>query len=266
VAIAVRTSPSTIEFYAREATVSESRGYAVMKVSILSSPRRRRKLMWLGGAVACAGVIALGIVLLPTHGSSRSGVQSPPKGFSLTTPSPTTSSSGTGAPVAAIQRLDDEFVNDLVQRKNLSRAHSLLAANLRSRYLLADWRAGHDLPISVNGGRDYRAASIVSFYGPKHVGLVSSLSPRFGAQPQEQPLAAVRFAKTDGRWLVEYVQQGHGTRLIDQTNYAPPGFLPGSHRQTFWDWAILGLIGVALIAVVAFLDRLLSRKPKGSLA
>ena len=62
------------------------------------------------------------------------------------------------------------------------------------------------------------------------------------------------------------MHQGHASRLVDQTNYAPPGFLPGSHRQTFWDWAIFGLIGVALIAVVAFLDRLLSRKPKGSLA
>ena len=237
-----------------------------MKMSILSSPRRRRKLVWLGGAVACAGIVALGIVLFPTHGSSKSGVQSPPKGFSLTTPSAPPSARGPGAPVAAIQRLDNEFVNDVIQRRNLGRVHSLLAANLRSRYSLADWQAGRDLPISVKGGGDYRASSIVSFYGAKHVGLVSSLSRRFGARPQEQPLAAVRFAKTNDRWLLEYVHQGHASRLVDQTNYAPPGFLPGSHRQTFWDWAIFGLIGVALIAVVAFLDRLLSRKPKGSLA
>jgi hypothetical protein len=228
--------------------------------------------MWLGGAIVCAAVLAVGIVLIPTHGSATSGDQSPPKDSSLTALSPATSAPAPGAPVAAIRRLDDEFVNDLVQRRNLGRAHALLAVKLRSRYSLAGWQAGHDLPISVKSGEDYRASSIVSFSGPKHVGLISSLSPRLGAEPSGPTLVAVRFAKADGRWLVEYVHQGHGSvnqqglAVVDQTNYSPPGFLPGSHIQTFWDWAILGLIFVGLIAVViavvTLLDRLLSRPAK----
>jgi len=219
--------------------------------------------MWLGGAVAVAGVVALGIVLIPTHGSSTTSAQSPPTASSFTTPAPSGSERATPAPVAAVRGLDDEFVNDIVQRRNLGRAHSLLGAKLRDRYTLADWRAGGHLPISVRRGVTYRPASnIVSFYGPTQMGFVSTVSPRSAPATGEPPLFAVRFAKTNKRWLVDYIDQGSASRIVDQANYAPPGFLPGTHRQTFSDWAILELIGLALIAVVVFLDRLLSRPPK----
>jgi hypothetical protein len=67
-------------------------------------------------------------------------------------------------------------------------------------------------------------------------------------------LFAVRFDKTNGRWLVDYVHQGHGSNYIDDSNYAPAGFLPGSHQETLWTW--LALVGgfLGIVAVAAFFE------------
>ncbi len=58
------------------------------------------------------------------------------------------------------------------------------------------------------------------------------------------------FDKMNGRWLLDYRHRGHGCERIDETNYALPGFLPGSHVETIWTWSILvgGLLGLILVA------------------
>ena len=145
---------------------------------------------------------------------------------------------------------------DVVFRKNLARAHALLDPKQRAKYALADWRAGNHLPVSVDPQKQYPLSTELSFAGAKTAGFVSAVdeAPQVSSQTS---LVAVRFAKERGHWLVDYINQGHSSRLVDQSNYAPVGFLPGSHGQSTEDWAILILGFLAVVAVVVVLDRLL---------
>ena len=139
--------------------------------------------------------------------------------------------------------LADAFIGDLLQRRHLPAAYALLAPSLRSHYSLADWQAGHDLPIAAN--HLATPGSTVAFSGGRSVGLVASIPG-----DTESTLVALRFDKSNGRWLLDYLHRGHSSERIDETNYAPAGFLPGSHVETFWTWSILvgGLLGLILVA------------------
>ena len=141
-------------------------------------------------------------------------------------------------------------------RRNLAQAHALLDAKLRTRYALADWRAGAHLPVSLDANKRYSVSTTLSFAGAKTAGYVAAVQeePQVSAQTA---LVAVRFAKAHGRWLVDYINQGHSSALVDQSNYAPAGFLPGSRGQSGKDWAILILGFLAVVAIVLLLDRLL---------
>ena len=97
---------------------------------------------------------------------------------------------------------------------------------------------------------------MLSFAGATSAGFVSAVDEEPRVSP-ESTLVAVRFAKQRGHWLVDYINQGHSSSLVDQSNYAPAGFLPGSHAQSAKDWAILILGFLAVVAVVVLLDRLL---------
>jgi hypothetical protein len=233
-------------------------------VSLLSSPRRRRRLGWVGLTIGCAGVIALAVALLTSRNSSTgTPVEAPPTSPLGSEPSnPATARARTVA-AAAVRPLTDAFINDVLRGRNLDRAHALLNVRLRKQYSLADWRKGRHLPISVKNGETYSGSSVVSFSGPRAVGLVAALdAANAGASDQESVLVAIRFAKTNRRWLIDYLHQGHSSTYVGQGNYSPPGFLPGSHEETFRTWSILIGGFLALVGVVAFLDFLLSRGAK----
>ena len=99
---------------------------------------------------------------------------------------------------------------------------------------------------------------MLSFYGPRSAGFVSSVGVDDPATGQQATLVAIRFVKSD-RWLIDYVHRGHTSRYISQANFAPNGFLPGSAKETFWTWAILAFGFLGVVAIVAFLDRWLAR-------
>ena len=114
---------------------------------------------------------------------------------------------------------------------------------------LSDWQAGDHLPVSVDSQKQYSISTVLSFAGASSAGFVSAVDEEPRVSP-ESTLVAVRFAKQRGRWLVDYISQGHSSRLVDQSNYAPAGFLPGSHAQSTKDWAILILGFLAVVAIV----------------
>jgi len=230
-------------------------------VSLLSSPRRRRRLAWLAAVVVLGGVAALVVSLLPTHGSGlpRHTARGAPT-FTLGT-QPRAEARAQAAAAEIVQPLASTFVSELAARRRLASAYALLAPGLRAHYSLADWEAGRDLPLPAIAHGYADTSTLVSFTGPTLVGVVASATPKAAAATGSdiETLLAVRFVKTRGRWLVDYLQRGHSSSLVTAQNYAPPGFLPGTHRETFWTWA--ALIGgfVAVVAIVVFLDRLLSR-------
>jgi hypothetical protein len=223
-------------------------------VGLLASPRRRRRLAWATAALAVIGMLALVIAFLPSRGGPANGVRVAPQvpvfGGSRTTPARFGGETPAEARArkraeAAVHPLANAFVGDLLQRRRLAAAHALLAPSLRSRYALADWQAGRDLPLAANSLAT--PGTSIAFSGRSTVGLVASIP---GAT--DATLVALRFEKTNGRWLIDYIHRGHSSVRIDESNFAPPGFLPGSHVETIWTWLILvgGLLALILVAAI----------------
>jgi hypothetical protein len=208
--------------------------------------------------VGVIGLFLLVNALLPSHGATRKGVRVAPQAPTFGAPGPTTAPIfGGETPAeararkhaeAAVRPLAATFVGDLLLRRNLTAAHALLAPSLRSRYTLTDWAAGRNLPLPHSTLTT--PGTTIAFSGATTVGLVATV-----AGNSDSTLLALRFERTGGRWLIDYLHRGHSSARIDETNYAPPGFLPGSHVETLWTWLILagGLVG--LILVVALVSR-----------
>jgi hypothetical protein len=197
------------------------------------------------------GVVAAVFALVPSHGGPAKGVQVAPRTpvFGQTTApvlpdaeSPAAAGARTSAE-RIVRPLARRFVDDLLRRRDLPFAYSLLGPELRKGYSLHDWQSGRLIPLSASGSG---ASIVIAFSGGSTVGTVSSIGPN--------ALFAVRFDETNGRWLVDYVHQGHSSRYVDDLNYAPPGFLPGGHTETLW--TLLALVGgfLAIVAVAVFFE------------
>jgi hypothetical protein len=204
--------------------------------------------------LAVVGVFFLVNALLPSHGGPAKGVRVAPQAPVFGAPRTTPSIFGGETPAeararkhaeAAVRPLAAAFVGDLLTRRNLAAAHALLAPPLQSRYGLADWQAGRNVPLPHSTLAT--PGTTVAFSGAVTVGLIASIP-----ESSESTLVALRFQKHDGRWLIDYLRRGHSSARIDETNYAPAGFLPGSHVETVWTWLILvgGLLGLILVAAL----------------
>lgn len=216
-------------------------------MSVLGSPRRRRRLAWLLGIAGVVGAVALLISLVPSHsGSGRSVIPRAPAFGDMTTTGVTFTSSAAEQRAAqrsekVVRPLATTFVDDLALGRRLPEAYALLGPKLRSRYALADWERGRNLPLAATGA----AGGIsIAFSGATTVGAVADLD--------HNRLFAVRFEQTGGRWLVDYVHAGHGSQYVGSANFAPAGFVPGSRHETIWTWLALvgGLLGLITIAVI----------------
>lgn len=224
-------------------------------MSLLSSPRRRRRLAWVLGVAAVAGALVLVAVLVPSRsGSGRSVVpRAPAFGEVPARTGPLFESTAAEERAArrseaAVRPLARRFVDDLALRRDLPGAHALLAPALRRRYALADWQGGRDVPLAETGAG---GGVTIAFAGATTVGAVATLDGN--------RLFAVRFEKLHGAWRVDYVHAGHGSQYVGAANFAPGGFVPGSRHETMWTW--LALVGgvLGLIAIAVSVERRLSR-------
>jgi hypothetical protein len=217
----------------------------------------RRRAAWIAVILGGAGVLTLVGVLLPSHGGSQAKLGAP----SLTATQPGETSPLLDAyPDAATERARAkavETVRPLVARfltaviqGDPALARSLLIPRLRSQ----------DLPLSSAPRSTFIPSGTVAFSGPKLVGLVYQFSA--DTSGTNTILLAVRVKKSDGRWLIDYVRQGHSSRSVYETNFSPSGFSPGSQSTSFTAWLPLLLGFFALIALVVLVDRGLARRRK----
>jgi hypothetical protein len=206
--------------------------------------------------LAGAGAIALIGVLLPNHGGPQPARPGAPS-LTATEPGETSplldvypdaaTEQARARAVATVRPLVAQFLTAVVGRRDPVLARSLLVPRLRSG----------DLPLSSLPRSTLIPGATVAFSGPKLVGLVYA----FGSASANSVLLAVRVKKTNGgRWLIDYLRQGHSSRSISETNFSPPGFSPGSQSTSFTAWlpVLLGL--VVLIALVVLVERGLSRR------
>ena len=156
---------------------------------------------------------------------------------------------------AAVRPLANVFVNAMIHRTNYERAHALLSPQFQTGSV-RDWQLGQHLPLSFGKGTTIGSATI-AYSGPTEVGLI--LTANVPGDP-DGALVALRFDKSGTQWLIDYLHQGRSSTHVDPTNYAPAGFLPGTHRETAWTWLILvgGFAGI--IAAVGLTDWWLSRR------
>jgi hypothetical protein len=212
----------------------------------------------LGGA----GVLALVGTLLPNHGGPPAAKPGAP---SLTAteqgetsplldayPDAATERARTKA-VAIVRPLVARFLTAVIRRRDPALARSLLIPGLRSQ----------DLPLSSAPQSTFIPAATVAFSGPKLVGLVYQFSA--DTSGTNTILLAVRVKKSEGRWLIDYVRQGHSSRSVYETNFSPSGFSPGSQSTSFAAWLPLLLGFCGLILFVVLVDRVLARRRKNRL-
>jgi hypothetical protein len=214
---------------------------------------------WILALLGAAGVLALVGILLPNHGGPQAAKPGAPS-LTATGPGQTsplldaypdaaTERARTKA-VATVRPLVARFLTAVIRRRDLALARSLLIPRLRSR----------ELPLSSAPQSTFIPGGTVAFSGPKLVGLVYQFSgDTSGSNPI---LLAVRVKNANGRWLIDYLRQGHASRSIYETNFSPPGFSPGSQSTSFTAWLPLLLGLVALIALVVLVERGLSRRRK----
>lgn len=226
-------------------------------MTFLGSPRARRRLMWILAILGGAGALTLVGILVPNHGGPRAKPGAP----SLTATEPGETSPLLDAypdaaterarakAVATVRPLVARFLTAVVQR-DPAVARSLLIPQLRS----------HDLPLSSLSKSTLIPGATVAFSGPKLVGLVYQFSA--DTSGTNTILLAIRVQKANGRWLIDYVRQGHGSRSVYETNFSPSGFSPGSQSTSFTAWLPLLLGFFALILLVVLVDRGLARRRK----
>jgi hypothetical protein len=221
-----------------------------------TSPRMRRRLAWATVILGGVGALVLIAVLLPNHGGPRVRPGVP----SLTATEPAETSPDLGFPDAATERartqavatvrpLVARFLTAVVRRPDPALARSLLVPQLRSR----------GLPLSSVPRSSFIPGATVAFSGPKLVGLVYAFAAA-APNTSDSILLAVRVKKENGRWLIDYLRQGHVARSINETNFSPAGFAPGSQSTSFTAWLPLLLGLLALIVLVVLIERGLSRR------
>jgi hypothetical protein len=163
-----------------------------------ASPRKRRRILWLGAAALVAAVAAGVVVLIPSSG--------PPN------PEPTVNEGAaqvaahvpvqiSAADRRAIDRTLDLFVPAAVGRKNPSLAWSLAGPELKAGSTLAEWRAGTSpvpsYPVKVQPFHDWSTLD----NGKSYVDFTLLVHPRPGASVGSWTFAG-QMVKRHGAWLV----------------------------------------------------------------
>jgi hypothetical protein len=178
------------------------------EMSVLASPRRRRRMAWLGGFMGVAAAVLLVVIFLP--GTSGNGPQhfsnTPVQRVQVERQVPMTR-----ARRAAANRLFDRFVPAAVERKDPGAAYDLMTEQGRDGLTRKDWQNGQ-LPVYAYDakGTTFHGYVVEGSYA-REMDLELDLQPR---SPKDGPVAyAVTLKQVDGRWLID--------SIYPRTSYGP---------------------------------------------
>jgi hypothetical protein len=223
-------------------------------MSLLSSPRRRRRLSWLAIVVGVAGLVVLGVLLIPNHSGHL------PEHFS-NTPVQTIVNEKEVPVTDRIRRdvdaLFDEFVPAAVARRDTAAAYDLATPAFHADGTRASWAAGQ-LPVFPYKpkGTTFHGWHVETSYRDD-LNLQLYLEP---AKAGEGPIAYdVELRRIKGRWLVD--------SFYPRTTYAPTepasgkgrvvrpapeaSTLPKAHTGVLWG-VLAGFFGLILIVPLIF--------------
>ncbi|HYZ79327.1 MAG TPA: hypothetical protein VE596_18340 [Gaiellaceae bacterium] len=169
-------------------------------MKLLSSPRRRRRLTYVGMVVLAGGVVALVVELVPNkHGtvqhftSGRIARIAPEHQVPLS-----------GRDRRAINAVLDRFVGGVVTRRDPLAGWAVATPRLRDDSTRAEWARG-DVPVYAYPARGTQFHAWVLEYSFRNsVGLELGVQPRSGAKIGNAAFE-VDLKRIDGRWLVDSI-------------------------------------------------------------
>jgi hypothetical protein len=184
-------------------------------VGLLDSPRRRRRFAWLGIALGIAGLVVLGVLLIPnTSGHIEQHFSNEPVQRVVNEKQVPV----TRAVRREVNALFDAFVPAAVARRDTSAAYDLATPAFHADGTRADWAAGH-LPVYPYKpkGSTFHGWHVESSF-PNDLSVELDLEP---ARAGEGPVAfAVELRRLRGRWLID--------SFYPRTSYAPTQPAKGS--------------------------------------
>ena len=234
--------------------------------AVLQSPRRRRRLRWLGVAVVLGAIAAALIPLLRSGPRGTSEVFEPGKPVvTEQKPVPVTPDTRRGINATLVR-----FVRDGVGRRNLADAYDLVTPNFRGGTTLAQWRRGAS-PIYAYPAPAGPVANAwhVNYSYRNDVGLALMLASR-----HERKVGSIIFQvellKRGGRWLVDsfapvatFTPAGagpqHETGPLDYTAPSGSADLHADKAPLSALWIAIPASVVALVLLVPFSFFLITR-------
>ncbi len=239
-------------------------------MGLLDSPRRRRRAAWISVAAGIAGLVVLGVLLIPNTSGKL------PEKFSNTPVQIVVNQKQ--VPVTPKMRrevdaLFDAFVPAAVARRDTGAAYDLATSAFHADGTRASWAAG-DLPVYPYKpkGHTFHGWHVEASY-PNDLDVQLYLEP---AKAGEGPVAFdVELLRRHGRWLID--------SFYPRTSYAPTepakgtggngggeepaaSTLPKAHTGLLW--AVMGgFFGLILIVPIIFFGAqwLANRKARRSI-
>jgi hypothetical protein len=177
-------------------------------MSLLASPKRRKRVAWLGGAVAAAALVVVVVMLFPNTNGNL------PQHFSNTPVQRV--QAGKQVPVTparrrALDALFDRFVPEAIERKDPAAAYHLVTFAGRAGLTHEEWLKGQ-LPVAAfdAAGTTFHGYHVEASYADE-MDLELDLQP---AKAGQGPVAyAITVKRVAGRWLID--------SIYARTSYAP---------------------------------------------
>jgi len=223
-------------------------------MSYLASPRRRRRMTWLGAVLGVAVAVVIVVAVFPNTGGNLSQKHSnvPVQRVQVEKEVPMTRQRR-----AAVDELFDRFVPAAIERKNPGGAYDLVTAQGHAGGTRADWRNGQ-LPVYAYDakGTTFHGYIVEGSYA-KEMDLELDLQPR---SPHDGPVAyAVTLKQVGGRWLIDsiYPRTAYGpTEPVKGGKEPEPGQQPDAsipQAKTGVAWLLIaGLVLLILGAPAIF--------------
>lgn len=233
--------------------------------SVLSSPRRRRRLAWGAGAIVAVVIAAIAISAMP-------GPQKlPPDTFGKQQAVDTSRGEKPLKVTRTIRRQIseslDQFVPTAVARNHPEKAYAVATPNLRSQATAAQWRAG-DIPVQpfpLRHGQSFHGWT-VNFAFQDQVNLDLLVMPDL--RKETHPLAlTIDMRKVGHHWLVDSVfpvavfaplpKQGNRGPMVSTYDLVPGQAAAGGQSRVSYGWFLVpfGLVGGALLLIVGLAVR-----------
>jgi hypothetical protein len=220
-------------------------------LTVFQSPRARRRLLWAGSLVAVAGLVAAGIVLLPSSAKPVPVYES--KGpvhvgrLPRSVPMPP-------ARKRAIDELLAPVVPAAVERHQPLRALPLVTRDFRAGVTRSQWAQGN-LPVLPFDARDSRFDWTLGYSYPREISVDVLLHP--SAKEELGAIAFTAVFKQKGqRWLIDsfvpaasFAPRKKAPRILAQPDFIPSMTTLETRAQLDARWLLVPGAFLALIVL-----------------